>query len=270
MINILSPNVEVVLIVDDTTANHEVVQSFLNDIGVKCESAFDGMEAITMCNSVDNNYYSLILMDINLPCMDGLETAKKLRQIGVTSPIIAVTAASKDEEKIKSAEADDVFDLLLFKPFNASVFYTTISPYIKQAILRSLSPEMVSGESGSFPNLSRDVCDIHTAIENMGNSPRLFMKHFNNFKNNNADLVLRLSALIEKNLYGEAAILCHSIKGLSGMLALTSLYNHIITLENLLRHETPPDSGTSRNASEIAQMLISIGNDIRSICQIQF
>ena len=76
MINILSPNVEVVLIVDDTTANHEVVQSFLNDIGVKCESAFDGMEAITMCNSVDNNYYSLILMDINLPCICLLYTSR--------------------------------------------------------------------------------------------------------------------------------------------------------------------------------------------------
>ena len=269
MINILSHDANIVLIVDDTAANHEIIQSFLSDIGVKCESAFDGLEAVTMCNSVDSNYYSLILMDINLPCMDGLETAKKLRQIGVSSPIVAVTAVSKDEEKIKSAEAE-VFDLLLFKPFNAAAFYTTISPYIKQAILRSLSPEIISGGNGSFPSLNHDICDIHTAIENMGNNPRLFMKHFNNFKNNNADLVLRLSKLIEKNQYDEAALLCHSIKGLAGMLALTSLYKHIIMLENLLREEKPHACGGHKEVSEIAQMLIAIGDDIRSICQIQF
>lgn len=270
MINILSPDINIVLIVDDTLANHEVIQSFLSDIGVKCESAFDGLEALTMCNSVDNDYYSLILMDINLPCMDGLETAKKLRQIGVSSPIVAVTAVSRDEEKIKNAEAEEIFDLLLFKPFNAAAFYTTISPYVKQAILRSPSPELISGEGISLPRPDHEICDIHTAIENMGNNPRLFMKHFNNFKTNNADLVIRLSELIEKSQYDDAAMLCHSIKGLSGMLALTSLYKHVILLEEILRGKTLSADGTCRNASEIAQMLIAIGNDIRLICQMQF
>ena len=267
--NILSPERDIVLIVDDTAANHEVIQTFLNDIGVKCENAFDGMEAITMCSSVESNYYSLILMDINLPGMDGLETTRKMRKMGVTSPVIAVTAASKDEEKIKVAEAEDLFELLLFKPFNSSVFYTTISPYIKLALLRSLLPEIKSNGTATFSNLDPEVCDIHTAIENMGNSPRLFMKHFNNFKTNNADLSLRLTELIENRQCSDAAVLCHSIKGLSGILGLTALYKHIIALEDILKKEDTPDEDTPTNMFKISQLLTSINDDIRSICQMQ-
>ncbi len=269
MIKKFSPDTDIVLIVDDTMANHEILHSFLGDIGVKCESAFDSMEAVTMCSSVDSDYYSLILMDINLPCIDGIETAKKLRQAGVAAPIIAVTAASKDESKIKTAEADDVFDLFLFKPFNASSFYTTISPYIKQAILHSLSSDIIS-EKGTDPAVhDHEICDIHAAIENMGNSPRLFMKHLNNFKTNNADLVLRLTELIDNKRYDDAAMLCHSIKGLSGMLGLTSLYRHVILMEDLLRmkHDSV---NAEQKTSEISKILSSISNDIRLICQMQF
>lgn len=270
MINkILSPERDIVLIVDDTSANHEVIQAFLNDISVKCENAFDGMEAITMCSSVESNYYSLILMDINLPGMDGLETTRKLRQMGVTSPVIAVTAASKDEEKIKTAEAEDIFDLLLFKPFNSSVFYTTISPYIKLALLRSMLPEIESNGTPTFSDLDPNICDFHTAIENMGNSPRLFMKHFNNFKINNADLSIRLTELIESSRYSDAAVLCHSIKGLSGMLGLTTLYKHIIILEDILKEEINNTGDTPANMSRIAQILTLINDDIRSICQMK-
>lgn len=270
MIDKLTPDKDIVLIVDDTAANHEVIQTFLNDIGVKCENAFDGMEALTMCNSVDNNYYSLILMDINLPHMDGLQTAHKIRQLGITSPIIAITAANKHEDKIKSAESQDIFDLLLFKPFNTSSFYTAISPYIKAATLRSLSPEISSNEYTDFSKLDLEVCDIHTAIENMGNSPRLFMKHFNNFKTNNVDLALRLTDLIENKLFNDAAILCHSIKGLSGMLALTSLYKHIQMLEKLLQANEAKAVERPKNIPEISQMIIYINDDLRLICQLQF
>lgn len=267
---------DIVLVVDDTIANHEVIQAFLSDIGVKCESAFDGMEALTMCSSAGGSHYSLILMDINLPYMDGIETARNLRQTGVVSPIIAVTAASRDEQKIAKAEAEDIFDLILFKPFNAASFYTTISPYIKRAILRSLSSEIMPGDSGEFKAFSHDICDIHTAIDNMGGSPRLFMKHFNNFKSNNADLALRLTALVESRRYTDAAFLCHSIKGLAGMLGLTALYKHIIQLEDKLKtcSESPPENESEasfeHDCNEIFQVLLCISNDIRGICQLQF
>lgn len=272
MKNVLTRDRDTVLIVDDTSANHEVIQTFLNDIGVKCESAFDGLEAVTMCNSVDRNYYSLILMDINLPCMNGIETVRRIRSLGIDTPVIAVTASSKNEDMIRQAETENIFDMILFKPFNSTSFYTAISPYVRSALLTSscsgCSGACVCQDSG-FPGLDPDICDIHTAIENMGNSPRLFLKHFNNFKHNNADLSLRLREMIDTDQYSDAAVLCHSIKGLAGMLGFTSLYSHVISLESLLRKHITERLNSCLISCDILALLFCINNDIQSICQLQ-
>lgn len=270
MISSFSDKTDTVLIVDDTIGNHEVLQSFLNDIGVKCESAFDGMEAITRCTSSDSSYYSLILMDINLPGMDGIQTAKKLKNAGIASPIIAVTAASSGESMIKEAKEHGIFDMILFKPFNASGFYTALSPYIKQTFLHSLSPETQTGDEDPYAAMDSDVCDVHAAIENMGNNARLFRKHFGNFKNNNVDLALRLSTMVEAERFSDASMLCHSIKGLAGMLGLNGLYNHLIMLEKPLKLRQEETADRCDTDSEIRRLILCIGNDIRLICQIQF
>jgi len=140
---------EIILVVDDVPANHEIIQSFLDDIGVSYESAFDGMMAITMHNTAPDDYYSLILMDVNLPGMNGLTTALKLRSMGVRTPILGVTAADKDARSIRSAKSNGIFDNMLFKPFNSSEFYAAISPYIK-----CFSPPGESGDS-SRPMISK-------------------------------------------------------------------------------------------------------------------
>lgn len=267
MKNVSTRDRDTVLIVDDTSANHEVIQTFLNDIGVKCESAFDGLEAVTMCNSVDKNYYSLILMDINLPCMNGIETVRRIRSLGIDTPVIAVTASSKNEDRIRQAETESIFDMILFKPFNSTSFYTAISPYVRSALLTTSCSGSCAHRDSSFPGLDPDVCDIHTAIENMGNSPRLFLKHFNNFKHNNADLSLRLREMIDTDQYSDAAVLCHSIKGLAGMLGFTSLYSHVISLENLLRQHI--SERLFILSYDILALLFCINNDIQSICQLQ-
>lgn len=263
MTKITDKHKDAVLVVEDTAANHDVIRAFLNDIDVHCESAFDGMEAITACSSGDGNRYSLILMDINLPHMSGFETAEKLRSMGVRTPIIAVTASSNDE--LTRSAGGRVFDYVLHKPFNSTEFFTAISPYIKKASSCSLGTANGAKADDPFPAVDSQVCDVPRALSNMGNSRRLFAKHFNNFKQNNADLVMRMHSLISRGEYEECAILCHSIKGLSGMLGLTSLYEHVIEMEELLRRD--PDSPDVPDA--ITMLLSSINNDIRLVCQLQ-
>ena len=275
MNNASDANKETVLIVEDTAANYEVVQTFLNDIDVLCENAHDGMEAITKCGSVEQGYYALILMDIHLPHMDGFETAGKLREMGVKTPIIAVTAMSKEEERLRNT--DRIFNFILFKPFNYLEFYTAIAPYIKNAMAYTLRLENIFEKENHFPTIDASVCDIQQAIANMGNNPRLFIKHFNHFKNNNVDLARRLQTLIEEGNRQDAAMLCHSIKGTSGMLGLTSIYRHMIRLEQLLQNDQTPDeenpgelSNGPSKPDEIHEILMAVSNDLRLVCQIQF
>lgn len=258
---------DIVLIVEDTAANHEVIRTFLSDIGVRCESAFDGMEAVTKCGLVEKNYYSLILMDINLPKLNGFETAAKLQSLGIKAPIIAITASSKDDARLNDAR--DLFDALLFKPFNSAEFFTAISPYIRNALQYALPSGTVLEKENSTFTANPQICDIHRAVNNMGGSFRLFEKHFNNFKRNNADLAFRMESLIQQNHLPECSALCHSIKGLSGMLGLTALYDHIIVLEECLNKASDSPMQGEAVQHNICELLATIKNDIRLVCKVQ-
>jgi len=252
-------NREVVLIVDDNSENHEIIETFLKDLNVQCDHAFDCIEAVTLCTANGPGYYSLILMDINLPHIDGIETTKRLRAGGIISPVVAITALSKSDPRAEQVE--DIFEYTIHKPFSFQDLCTAVSPYVKGTLPSS------SNNNSFHENVRKNsVCDFSQGISNLGGSRRLFLKHANNFKISNVDLCPRLSVFIDKEEYSQAAILCHSVKGLSGMLGFMDLYDNIIDMEELMH---AAEKGSVKSA-EISAVLALIDTDIRNICQIQF
>ena len=87
--------------------------------------------------------------------------------------------------------------------------------------------EYIWAEPNAEQNASTSICDVDQGIRNMGNNPDLFRKHFNKFKENSGKIVRELDKHISNSDYSNASILCHSIKGLSGMLGLTTLHLHM-------------------------------------------
>jgi PAS domain S-box-containing protein len=90
-----------VLMVDDNPANREVVGFYLGEAGVRVDTAADGAEgvkaALAAADSTDP--FEVILMDMRMPVMDGYEATAKLRQAGLDTPIIAVTAHAMDGDE---------------------------------------------------------------------------------------------------------------------------------------------------------------------------
>jgi signal transduction histidine kinase/CheY-like chemotaxis protein len=103
-----------VMVVEDNAINVMVVNKFLKKWDVQAVVAKNGKEAIDVYQS--DPKIVVILMDLQMPEMDGYEATEKLREIGVTTPIIALTASAlvEDQEKIKSAGMDDY----ITKPFD--------------------------------------------------------------------------------------------------------------------------------------------------------
>ncbi|MCM2354607.1 MAG: response regulator [Pseudobdellovibrio sp.] len=91
-----------ILIVEDSEDNQDIFQFFLKSVGAITDVVDNGVSAI---RKVRENDYDLILMDIQLPQMDGLEATRRLRVEGFTNPIIALTAHSSSEEKASSLES---------------------------------------------------------------------------------------------------------------------------------------------------------------------
>ncbi|MEG1985033.1 MAG: response regulator [Oscillospiraceae bacterium] len=121
-----------VLLVEDHLLNIEVAKKMLNAKNMEVEIAENGLRAIEIFAQKDDNYYSLILMDIRMPVMDGLTAAKSIRQMlkadAKTIPIIAMTANAFDED-IEETKAAGM-NAHLAKPIEPSAFYQTIQHFL--------------------------------------------------------------------------------------------------------------------------------------------
>src|SRR5699024_2289844 len=102
-----------ILIVDDEQSIVTLLKFNIEKSGFQTDVAYDGLEAI---NKSENNYYDLIILDLMLPKMDGLEVCKYLRRRQIDTPILMLTARDDEKDKILGLElgADDY----LTKPFS--------------------------------------------------------------------------------------------------------------------------------------------------------
>lgn len=116
-----------ILVVEDNKINQVVTKKILEKNNFVCEMVDDGYAAI---NLLKTNRYDLILMDINMPIINGFETTKLIRKKGITIPIIALTAFDK-QEIIEQALSSGMNDILV-KPFESGKLFQIISNFIEK------------------------------------------------------------------------------------------------------------------------------------------
>lgn len=122
-----------VLIVEDNDLNREIARAILEDVYVSIEEAENGQVAVDMIKTSQERYYSLVLMDIQMPVMDGYEAAKTIRELDrsdvKTLPIIAVSANAFEEDVQKSLEAG--MNEHISKPINKARMEELIARYMQ-------------------------------------------------------------------------------------------------------------------------------------------
>lgn len=121
-VDLTSSEIFKVLVVDDNKINQLITKKIIVKNNYECCLVDSGMAALEILETTD---FDIILMDINMPLMNGFETTKRLRQNGITTPVIALTAFDKDEimEEALSAGMNDI----IIKPFEPLVLFKTIN-----------------------------------------------------------------------------------------------------------------------------------------------
>lgn len=142
-----------ILLAEDGEDNQRLLMAFLKSAGVQVTLAVDGSEAVRL--SKEANYgYDLVLMDMQMPVMDGYQATGALRQAGYGRPIIAVTANAGADERAK-AMAAGCSDYLT-KPISKQVLLTACAGHLKVASpVTSAAATATAPLSSSFANDAR-------------------------------------------------------------------------------------------------------------------
>lgn len=123
-----------ILIADDTEANREFIAHVLRQAHAECQFASNGHEAV---EAIQRDTFDLILMDIQMPVMDGHEATQMIRARGVQTPIIAITANGTDSDK--QACQDAGFTGYLTKPISIAALLRGVGNQLGVALEKSLS-----------------------------------------------------------------------------------------------------------------------------------
>jgi CheY-like chemotaxis protein len=115
-----------ILVVEDNVVNQKVAAGILRSLGLEVRVAGDGSEAVEMCAS---NQYAAVLMDCQMPVLDGFEATRRIRAMNCRRvPIIALTAGAADTERQLAIDAG--MDDFLSKPIGRLELRTVLGRWV--------------------------------------------------------------------------------------------------------------------------------------------
>lgn len=121
-----------ILLVEDNELNREIAVDMLCELGFLVEEAKDGAEAVEKIRQAEPQFYNIVLMDIQMPYMDGYQATRSIRTLEnkerANIPIIAMTANAFDEDRQKALEAG--MNAHLSKPINEKQVIDTLYKFL--------------------------------------------------------------------------------------------------------------------------------------------
>ena len=228
------------LVAEDNEVNQQVAKGILENNGFVVDLADNGVLAL---EAVQKITYDAVLMDINMPEMDGYTASREIRQLpGFWDlPIIAMTANAMtgDREKALAAGMNDH----ITKPIDVKELLIALRKWVKPV------KEKASREKEALPNKKIDTgalpenleplpgINIQTGLTRLTGDTSLYRNLLKRFAGNQADTAIKIhQALITKDIK-TAQRLAHTIKGVSGNISATLVFESATHLDDALRNK---------------------------------
>ena len=224
------------LLVEDNEINQQVAREILEGAGLKVTLANDGQEGV---NAVKENNYDAVLMDVQMPVMDGYTATREIRKETSTFkertelPIIAMTAHAMAGDEDKSLQAG--MNGHVAKPIDPDQLFSTLLKWIKPSEKRvqveqseaparvNLSRKRCSRKRVNFRNLCRDLIWLHGLKRLQGNK-KLYRKLLLSLVQQTTHAVANeIHQALDAEDFDQAHSLVHNLKGLAGNLSATEL-----------------------------------------------
>ena len=227
-----------ILLVEDNYVNQLVAMSMLGNKGAMVEAAENGKIALDMLQSRLPDYYDLVLMDLEMPVMDGYTATQKIREDRrfKNLPVVAMTAHVLKGEHEKCLEAG--LNDFVPKPVDEWKLYTTVAKWIKH---RSFFPARPNGgiETKFWENIPESIpgIDMVYGLGQVKGNKGLYRNMLLNFRQKFETAGRQIKHWMEKSEFRDAKFLVHSIKGVSSNIGATTLFRASRDLELMLARQ---------------------------------
>ena len=260
------------LLVEDNDINREFAGELLRSQGIEVEEAVNGEEAVRM---VQAKSYDGVLMDIQMPIMDGLEAARRIRQMAeapgsehfATLPIIAMTALAMahDAEKSHAAGMNDHITKPV-APVAPDRLMSVLAHWIHVPANRAAPEQSATTEAVlkvcPAGLLALSSLDTKQGVQRIGGNVEAYRKQLRRFREHYPDAVAELQRLVSERGFQPAEDYCHALKGVTGNIGATALYQSIVGIDSQLKQGKLPEPAW---LDAMQQQLLLVINDIDSL-----
>ncbi|WGG52659.1 PAS domain-containing protein [Rugamonas sp. DEMB1] len=268
-----------VLLVEDNEINQEVAQFILRHAGASVETAVNGERAVALLRDQPQRC-DAVLMDIQMPVMNGYEAAAAIRRMGLTRlPLIAMTANVTDEDRAAASAAG--MDAHVPKPIDVEQLVATLARLALPAATAAPAPATTTATTstttaaiaepaaaamaaaatatatatataaGAAP--ATDGIDLAPALQRMGGDRAALSALLRRFAASNGDTVGELRTLLAEARRDEAKLLLHRLRGVAGNLGAVDVARHCARAEAALAALATATLATPRRADAVAE-----------------
>ncbi len=228
-----------ILLVEDNEINQQVACEILEQVGLVVQIANNGEEALTWVNKAP---FDMVLMDIQMPVMDGYQATKQIRNNGHFKdlPIIAMTAHAMagDMEKSLQAGMNDHIN----KPIDPDQLFSSLLKWIKpgprkipEHLLKKIGE--APHETGSMALSDMPGISVITGLTRVRDNKTLYLHLLGKFRRDYAHATDQIKSALETEEREQAQRLAHSIKGVSGNIGAQDVQRAAAALEIAIRDQ---------------------------------
>ena len=258
-----------ILLAEDKEINRQVITELLESYGLSVTTAVNGREVI---EELTRKSYDLILMDIEMPEVDGIEATRTIRETiqDKNVPIIALSAHTEAVYREQCNEAG--MDGYLLKPINPNELKSILSEWLGE----EQDKKSIPLENDQVEVKTNDLLDPQDGLERIAGNINLYNRLLSRFIEEHGDTKEQIWLKLEDDDVTEAIRIVHNLKSISGNLGLKPVSNQSAHLEDILQKNQLEGLGQSisllgellnNSVGAIQEYLNSISTENTSIAE---